>query len=158
MRFWVLFIVAFGAFPARGAEFCEDENLVVDLETRWDFAAPLLLELPLPTHRGGQLYPTKATLRLTHDQKPDLLGVFEFPRRPSEVGLPYNLYRLQIQVGRDDEPDRQLIDQDYTQGCTGAGVSLWPGNQLSLNPIPLTRHSDGSPRGDEAVHLRFWGK
>jgi hypothetical protein len=140
------------------ADFCEDENLVLDTELSWDFASGFMHEFTLPTHRGGQIFPTKSLLQIANAGTPELFGVFTFPRAANQVGLEYNLYRLQIQIGEDTDPDRQLIDQDFTTSCTGPGAGLWPGGRLKLQPIKITSHSDGTPRGVEAVHLRFWGK
>ena len=140
------------------ADFCEDENLVLDTDLSWDFTNGFLHEFTLPTHRGGTIFPTKSVLQVGNAGAPELFGIFEFPRAANEVGLEYNLYRLEIQIGGDAEPDRQLIDQDFTSSCTSPGAGLWPGGRLELQPIKITPHADGTPRGVEAVHLRFWGK
>jgi hypothetical protein len=159
MRFYILLLASFLSSSAIAGEFCEDANLVIDTELQWDFSNGSFRDFLLPSRRNGQVYPTKSVLHLGNAAGIDeLRGVFEFPRRPNEVGLAYNLYRLQIQIGGDDEPDRQIIDQDYTQGCTGAGASLWPGERLELRPIKVEPHADGMPRIVETVHLRFWGK
>lgn len=159
MRFLAFLSLLFLTLPAEAAEFCQDDDLVIDTQTSWDFTNGFFHDYTLPTHRGGQVYPTKSVLHLGNGAGvEELFGIFEFPRQPNEVGLAYNIYRLQIQIGGDDEPDRQVIDQDYTAGCSGPGASLWPGDRLELKPIKLTPHADGTPRSLEAVHLRFWGK
>jgi hypothetical protein len=157
MRILVITLLLLAA-PLARADFCEDENLVLDTELEWDFSSGFLHEFTLPTHRGGQLFPTKSVLQLGNGGGPELFGIFEFPRAANVVGLEYNLYRLQIQIGSDAEPDRQLIDQDFTGGCTGPGAGLWPGARLELKTIKIEPHADGTDRGIEAVHLRFWGK
>lgn len=154
----ILGLLLFLASSTARANFCEDENLVLDVELSWDFANGFRQELTLPTHRGGELYPTKTVLQLGNGGDGELLGRFEFLRAANEVGLEYNLYRLQIQIGGDAEPDRQLIDQDFTASCTSPGAGLWPGDRLELRPIKLEPHANGAPRGVEPVHLRFWGK
>lgn len=156
MRFLALALLFLS--PPAHANFCEDENLVLDTELQWDFANGFLHEFTLPTHRGGQLYPTKSVLQVGNGGEAELFGLFEFPRAPNEVGLEYNLYRLQIQIGADAEPDRQIIDQDFTAACTGPGAGLWPGDRLELKTIKIEPHADGSARAVEPVHLRFWGK
>jgi hypothetical protein len=144
---------------AHAGDFCQADDLVLDAETTWDFQAGFASNFALATHRQGELFPAKTVLRLASGAGAAVLdGSFDFPAPPNEVGLAYNLYRLTIQIGSDDEPDRQIIDQDYTAGCTGAGASLFPGGTLKLKPLKITPHSDGSPRGVETVHLRFWGK
>ena len=161
MRFLLGFLCFFSfATPveADAADFCEEEQLVVDASYEWNFEDGFLHTIALPTHRAGQLVSTRAELQLGNGGGEELFGIYEFPRRPNEVGLAYNLYRLQIQIGGDDEPDRQLIDQDYTNGCSGPGVALWPGSRLELQPIRLQPHAGGVPRALETVHVRFWGK
>ena len=121
MRFFCLFLLLW-LYPAQAGaiSYCEEENLVIDTETQWDFRNGFFHSIQLPTHRGGQILPTRSVLHLeVSPDSPSLLGIYEFPRRPNEVGLAYNLYRLQIQIGSDNEPDRQIVDQDYTSGCSG---------------------------------------
>jgi len=157
MRFLALALFFYTSLSR--ADFCEDENLVLDTELQWDFANGFLHEFALPTHRGGQLYPTKSVLQLgSGGAASELWGFFDFPRAPNQVGLEYNLYRLQIQIGADAEPDRQVIDQDFTADCTGPGAGLWPGGRLELKPLKIEPHGNGTARGLEPVHLRFWGK
>jgi hypothetical protein len=151
-------IVLLGSPSAIAADYCQDENLVLDLNLEGDFTNGFFHDFTLPTHRLGQIYPTKAVFHLGNGGTDELFGIFEYPRKPNEVGLAYNLYRLQIQIGDDREPDRQIIDQDYTANCTGPGASLWPGERLELKSIPIQPHADGAPRALEPVHLRFWGK
>ncbi|MGZ3654036.1 MAG: hypothetical protein ACXVCS_00695 [Bdellovibrionota bacterium] len=158
MRILATLLFLFSASSASAGNFCEDENLVIDTQLQWDFSNGFFHDFTLPTHRGGNLYSTKSVLHLGNGGDPNLYGIFEFPRAANEVGLEYNLYRLQIQIGGDDEPDRQIIDQDFTAGCTGPGAGLWPGDRLELKAIKLEPHADGAPRGVESVHLRFWGK
>ena len=155
MRILFAILSYFFCSTSFAADFCEEENLVMDAQFEWDFAAGFDQEIPLLTHRGGQLYPTRVLLNLSKDGGDELQGSFLFPRLPNEVGLAYNIYRMQIQVGLNEDQDRQLIDQDYTDSCNSSGIALWPGQHLNLNPIKIQPHSGGLPRNKEKVHLRF---
>ncbi len=158
MRFWIPLFLSISA-SAVAADTCNDENLVLDIHTVWDFRADFTHNISLPTHKEEQVYPTKVVLNLAYGVQSEKMGAnYQFQSPPNQVGLAYNIYHLQIQIGDDDEPDRQFIDQDYTADCTGPGASLWPGEQLNLKPFNISPHADGSVRSVEPVHLRFWGK
>lgn len=133
------------------AGMCEEDNTLLEREFVWDFQNGFAESLSLPL---GNLNPSPIQLHLGTDGSPFLYGKYE--SHNGEVGIPYYLYRLEIQIGEGE--DTQLIDQDYTSGCEGIPAGLGPGHTLTLVPIKLQPHANGSPLAVERVRVRFWGR
>jgi len=158
MRFYLLALLLLFTASAARADFCQDANLVVDTRLTWNLSEGFEQDFALPTHRAGILYPSKTVLYLKGDGRSALDGLFAFQSPVGQAEYEYNLFRLSIEIGNEGETDHQIIEQDYTEDCTGPGFGLMPGDHVSLKTIKIEPHADGTPRAMEAVHLRFWGK
>ncbi len=158
MRFLAIFFFLLFTTPVEAGQFCDDDKLIFEQDFYLDFADSFRQDIGLPADYGGVIYPAKVILHLAGDGRAFLFGSYERPGKPNEVGFEYNLYRMELAIGVAAAADRQVIDQDYTRGCTSVTPGLFPGDHLDLIPIEIKPHADGTPRGREPVHLRFWGR
>jgi hypothetical protein len=156
MRFVCLFFFLL-SLPAFGAESCYDSRPVVDIQADWDFTAAPQADFYLPTRTVYGGYLTWAAAHLRWDGRLETMFDFQPPQKEA-LSLPYTVYRLQLQVGKDGDSDGFLYDNDLTRNCTGPGRSLFPGDVLRLPAVQVPSHKDGTPRGLEPLRIRIWGK
>ncbi len=154
MRALVAILWSFFLTTSVEAGLCDDDNNYLEREFTWDFKNGFLQDLPLPMIYGGTEYPSTLILYLGNDGGAKLHTAYHWTE--GGPGLFYNVYRLQIEIG--DGENQQIIDEDFTKGCTDLPRSLRHGDSYTPEPFALTTHPDGTPLGVERVRLRFWGK
>jgi hypothetical protein len=141
---------------AEAAEYCHEEDLVLDREALWDFSAGFSAEQPLPTHRAGELVPSmgRAVFGSTGDQQ--LHTAFENSGLGS-FGIEYMVYKLEISIGDPLDADHQVFVEDFSRDCTDPGLAVDYGRRRSLPPLAILPRRNGEPRGVEKVRVRVWG-
>jgi hypothetical protein len=75
--------------------------------------------------------------------------VIEHVHKASRVSLPYNLYAVEI---RSTLTGKVVFFRDFTEGCQGAGASLYPGSRLTVGKI-----TDGASETKDLWTVRVWG-
>lgn len=142
-----LFLLLFPLLAQAGDE-CYRDLLVVDKTVVWDLSQPQKLDVQLPSwHRYQGSILTPAFGHFTWDGARTLNTDFDFatPR----VGLPYNVYRMDVALEGGSEDSK-----DFTGDCTSPGLSFYPGAHIQLHPtlFPL------APAGEKVrVRVRIWG-
>lgn len=130
---------------------CTEKDLVVD-ETQWNDFSGFVWTLPLPSYSSVHgKYKTGAVADFVGAMDSMSLK-FRFDLPEDMVANPYNIYRIEFDVGEGADLYHYEIGD-----CNGAIGSFWPMDPFKIYPIYLNRHSDGSPRGVEPVHVRIWG-
>lgn len=76
---------------------------------------------------------------------------FDFPAPKDQMSLPYNIYGIALEV---PEANYSFF-YDFTNNCTNAGLSLYPGQYFDLLDIHLPRFPVGTPNSDLFIHV--WG-
>jgi len=109
--------------------------------------APQTFVLKSENHRGR--FPTHARLKLASDplHKNRLMASVSFAPEFDGVSLPYNLYVLAFVL------DGEMVGWwDYTRGCTGPGLSFFPGAEIRLPHVNLV--------GDrpQKLQIMVWGR
>lgn len=145
-----------GFDQAAPAPYCKDHHLVLDVKTKWDFRNGFATQLPLFTHRMGELRPSfgRANFGSTGD---DFLWVAFENWGKDPLGLVYMVYKMEITIGSPNAFDRQVITQEFTSSCSKPGLPIDYSKRRLLPPIPIKRHFFGFKRGNEPVRVRIWG-
>lgn len=141
--------------PSALAAECLDDFLVVDREETWDLSHPDRFDIFLPTRSGNTGYVTQAAAHYQWPDSSELRVHFDFNLPPGQVSYPYNVYKIEIDVG--DETNRFHIEQDFTRGCTESGAGMFPGQKIALPAIKIPPRSNGEARAEEPVRIRIWG-
>lgn len=131
---------------------CTEKDLVVDVAQSRDFSS-FLWTLPLPSYSSiGGRYETGAVVDFLQDTSPYLNINFRFDLPEEIVANPYNIYRLEFDVGEGE-------DQFHFESgnCTGSIGSFGPTEALKVYPIKISPHKDGSPRAVEKMRIKIWG-
>ncbi|RZA08997.1 MAG: hypothetical protein EOP11_03075 [Proteobacteria bacterium] len=140
---------------SEAAESCLAPYPVSDRLEWWDFSMITRSEFPLLSRNSRGVFETYATAHLEWNNRLNL--AFDYQMPGDMGGLEYSLYRLEIQVGRDGDPDKFTYVQDFTNGCTEAGRSIFPGQSIRLNAVKVPPRLFGLPRGREVVRIKIWG-
>lgn len=141
---------------ATGAEYCHEKDLVLDKEMLWNFGSGFALELNLPTRRGDQLVPSMGRVQFGANGNPQLWTIFENSGEGT-LGIEYTVYKLEIRIGDERDPDSQLIVEDFSRDCTEPGLGIDYGGRRRLSPLKVDPKASGEPRGIERVRVRVWG-
>ncbi len=155
----ILRIIALSVFlaaSANAADYCHERELVLDKEMLWDFGSGFALELNLPTRRGEQLVPSMGRVQFGSSGDSQLWTIFENSGEGA-LGIEYTVYKLEVRIGDEREPDSQLFAEDFSHDCTQTGLGIDYGGRRRLSPIKLDPRANGEPRGLERVRVRVWG-
>jgi hypothetical protein len=148
MRFATIFLLCLFSFPALAEGGCYDSEPVLERTEDWDLGSPAGSAFYLPTRGVFGGFETRAAAYLVWDGQLHIR--FDHVLQPGQdFGLPYTVHRLEIAVG-EEEP----IDLDFTESCSGPGLSFFPFQVISLAPIKLRENLTGSA----AVRIRIWGR
>lgn len=139
---------------ARAVNDCHDIRPVLDYRAVWSFQEGINAHLPLPSRYDWGFIPTNARANFTPKGE-ELQVTFDLQLPPGQVGLPYTVHRLELQIGTGE--DRFVYVNDFTDGCINPGVSFFPGQTFYLTPLAVPARGDGSPRANEPVRIRLWG-
>lgn len=134
---------------------CLPDRPVIDRLEIWDFSRVTVSDFYLPTRSAYQWHQTYAAAHLEFNKRMNVL--FDYNAPNGMVGLEYNFYRVEIQVGQDYDADRFVFTKDFTRDCQSPGRSIYPGQSMRLDPIKIPPRADGNPRGRELVRVRIWG-
>lgn len=153
MRFALFSLFFFLSQPASAADTsCLDSGPVVEQNLVWNFEQPARTDFYLPTKNDWGQYRTPAAAHIVWNSQ--LYISFDYVQS-QQFGLFYTVHRLQIEIGENE--NLEVIDLDYTNGCTESGISFTPGTVLKEIPIKIPPRADGQPRGEEPIHIRVWG-
>jgi hypothetical protein len=141
---------------ARSADYCHEKELVLDKEMLWDFRAGFATELNLPTRRGDELVPSMGRVQFGASGDPQLWTTFENSGE-GNLGIEYTVYKLEIRIGDEREPDSQLYAEDFSRDCSETGLGIDYGGRRRLSPLKILPKASGEPRGLERVRVRVWG-
>jgi hypothetical protein len=153
MKAWAFLFLFFSPFAAEAAEECFDPQPIVERIAIWDFQRPSYTSFQLPSRNGQGIFLTQAAIHLSWNESLEIVFDFELP--PDQVSLPYNVYQLQLEIG--EGPEMVMIKKDFTENCTGHGISFFPGARVRilapkfLPPPPAT--SLGTP-----LRITVWGR
>lgn len=150
-----LFTLAFLVPPLslEAAESCLPAYPIVDRSEWWDFSMITRSNFTLPSRNSYGYFDTYAAAHLEWDRQ--LKISFDYRTPEDMAGLEYNLYRVEIQVGRG--AGQYTYVQDFTRECSSPGRSMFPGQSIRLNPVKVPPGFLGFPRGREVVRIRIWG-
>lgn len=104
------------------------------------FASPILIE------KSGKLSPSRV-LFVGETIGGAVKMSVKFDPKFDGVSLPYNLYA--VLIVRDGEPAAWW---DFTSGCTGPGISFFPGQEIHLPKLKLI---GADP---ERLQIMVWGR
>jgi hypothetical protein len=150
-----LFLLLFPLL-ARADDECYRNFLVVDQTVLWDLSEPQKLDLQLSSwHRFQGSVKTPAYGHFDWDGESNLNAGFDY--NTPLLALPYNVYRMDVEIGESSDPGRIEDSRDFTRDCTDPGLSFYPGAQVHLAPTVLARDPAGEPPGPTPVHIRIWG-
>ncbi|MEC9369662.1 MAG: hypothetical protein VX871_13330 [Pseudomonadota bacterium] len=127
-------------------ESCFPEQTSLDIFEGVTFGATSSFSHHLKSTNTNGTFVTPATLEGSFDGQALKL---EFHFRANGVSLPYNIFAFLITADQE-----VLVWQDLTLGCTGPGVSIFPGNRFPLEKIELKPTVSGESR---ILHLIVWG-
>ena len=157
--FLFLLILTLGETEANADPACQDQrDMVVNIQSEWNFARDQIKSIRLPTRKIDDDYiHTAARANFITDTANSMGIFFDFPATGT-IGLPYNIYRLELTVGSSLDSDQFNFIQDYSQNCTAPGISFFPNETIHLRPFTIPRHKDGSIRTWEEVNIKIWGR
>ncbi|MGE3263546.1 MAG: hypothetical protein AB7K68_17350 [Bacteriovoracia bacterium] len=134
---------------------CYRDFLVVDKTVLWDFDKSPKTNIALPSWNGSSPpFYTKATGHFSL-QDGNLRALFDF--NSDLLSLPYNVYRLDLIVGGEEDGDRFVSSRDFTNGCTRSGLSFYPRSVVELPAVKVPDSATGENRGLRRVRIRIWG-
>ena len=112
----------------------------------FDGTIPSKLNLPLFSLNASGLFQTKVVLDGNYDPASGKLSLSNhFDEKFEGVSLPYNLFAVLVIA------DGHVVAwQDYTQGCVGTGVGIFPGQKFLLKPVNL-------PANKQKLQITVWG-
>jgi hypothetical protein len=137
------------ALRAWAGESCLPSYTALQLETRVQGDQAESLAYYLQAKRGDEVFQSKVILAGETDAShPRSLPLeIEFDPKFQGVSLPYNLYAVLIVL------DGEIVEWlDFTSSCVGPGVSIFPGQKISLPEVKLI--------GDKPQKLQImvWGR
>ena len=133
---------------AQAGDECYRDHLVVDRTQVWELNKPQDWKFRLPTRHPQKPFLTFATANFYWDANQSLLSALKF--ETDLVSLPYNVYRLDIQMG---EGENAVVQSwDFTGNCQGPGLSFYPGAKIDL---PVMKGPP--PVGTSKIRVRIWG-
>lgn len=104
------------------------------------------VRLPLESQNVHGPFPANVDVVVT-DEQGDLTLQLDYHAAGDIYGLPYNLFAIMI-----FKDQTLLYHEDYTRGCTGPGISLFPRQKFDLGKIK-TSHSE-----TEQYKVIVWGR
>lgn len=147
-----LFMLPLFSSPVLADSSCWKSFQEVDFTENWSFPSFSTTDLYLPSHNMNGRFLTPAAAHFTQDQ--NMVRV-HFDFLSNKMSLPYNLFRLEIEIGGPEDP--YLITEDFTFDCQEPGAAIYPGSRLQLPEFEIPPHSDGSSRANEPVRIKIWG-
>jgi hypothetical protein len=151
----ILFAILLLPLYAHAEDSCYRDFLVIDRVIAWDFSRDQAADFTLPSWNGSTppFYTDAAAHISLRGNK--LNTSFDF--KTDLVSLPYNVYRMDILVGKEADPENFVSSRDFTANCKNAGFSFFPGDKVKLLPEKIPALSSGGPRGVQPVRIRIWG-
>lgn len=139
--------------PLSAADFkpCMKEDQVILLNIVPKEESELLI--PLPTKNSQSSWVTNAVSTFNFTKADFQLG-FSFPLPKGRVSIPYNIYHAQVSTVSESGESMLSHSIDFTDGCRGPGISIFPGGYINLVPIkyPLPEAKNG-----ESLRVQIWG-
>lgn len=113
----------------------------------WHPAEPLKKVYPLKTQKLGRISDTGVLVSVFRNvDKGSLELTFSFAE-PDSLSLPFNVYAIMV-----SDSKGEVVWRDLTSSCMDPGIGFFPGQEVSLEPIPLDL-DDG-----ESYRLMIWGR
>lgn len=151
-----LLLFLFGTGSVQAEDLCYDEAPSLEESGEWNFSALPRWDFYLPSKNIYGTFLTHAALHVQFQEK--LLISFDHILPKNQVGLAYTVHRLRIEIGQPQSPTHFLFDQDFTQGCTGPGMSFFPGEShyLPAVEVPFLPPQNGTEV--LPVKIQSWGR
>ncbi len=154
--FLTILTLLLGTTSVSAEDLCYDEKPSLEQSGQWDFSTLPRFDFYLPSKNIYGSFLTHAALHLQFQDK--LWISFDHILPKNQVGLAYTIHRLRIEIGQPDSPSHFLFDQDFTQGCSGPGMSFFPGesHQLPAIEVPFLPPQNGPEV--LPVKIQSWGR
>lgn len=147
-----LFILPLMSASALADSSCWNNFQEVDFTENWNFPSFETTNFYLPSHNINGRFLTPAAAHFTREQNAVRVH-FDF--QSNKMSLPYNLYRIEIEIG--GPGDAHQYSEDFTSNCQEPGLAIYPGSSIQLPEFEIPPRSDGSSRAQEPVHIKIWG-
>lgn len=151
MKIWIA-LFSLWSFGALAAEDCLSPTPSVERLQVWNLQKPNYAAFFLPSSNISGPYPTGAAIHLLWNQ--NLEVAFDFNLPPGQVSLPYTVYQLRLEIGEGDT--KEVITQDYTNGCTEPGFSFFPGAVVRIPAIAFSNTNPSTSMGTP-LRIQVWG-
>jgi hypothetical protein len=124
---------------------CFPDYIALDVIEAFEPGAPRGFSHFLRSENTDGVFLTKA--KLAGDFDGDKTIDFAINFETDEVGLPYNLFAMLV-----TKEIEVTVWLDFTQGCTGLPLSIFPGHSSALTKAKLPR------REAVSLHMLVWGR
>lgn len=156
---WALALGLLSSSPVHANEGeCLAGLLVLDRQEVLHYSEPSHLSIRLPSTNSSGKYFTHASLHwLSGPGEAAAMYLDHVLPPPQTVGLPYNIYKIHVEIGSPESQDFWVFEEDYTKDCSETGRSFFPGELLRLPAIKVPPKSDGSSRDGDSLRIKIWG-
>ena len=158
MVFAVLFIGLISAGSASASNDCVQGHLVVDRQEQLSYSAQDHLSIRLPSFNIHGAFPTYAAFHwISPPDQPAAIFFDHVLPPPQNTGLPYNVYKIRLEIGDEASSELWTFEEDYTANCTEAGRSIYPGQSFQIPDLKIPLNQDGSSKEGEPLQIKIWG-
>lgn len=126
---------------------CLPEATSLQTFETWHSAQPLKRTYELKTQKFDRIKDSGVLVSVFHNLEKKSLELSFFFSQSDILSLPFNVYAVMVTTSKG-----QVVWNDFTSSCMDPGIGFYPGQEVSLEPIPLDLDEG------ESYRLMVWGR